>query len=199
MHDMTEGQIFWNWLVANIQRLETIEELPQEMAEPLLSAIQAQLDLVAEGLYFEFSVAERPYEFVITADGDTALFPAVRSLVRVAPEVPGWTITAFKQAQEDLEVCEWDDTTIELSGLRFQPLFSKNDPDRIALRFLIDGETSARQDETIAALDMIVGTLLGEETAATVIAHIEIREAVDDPENYAPVHALPGFIRQYRS
>jgi hypothetical protein len=48
------------------------------------------------GISFEVGTNVRRIEFVISAGGIKRAFPAVMSLVRSAPSLDGWTITAFR-------------------------------------------------------------------------------------------------------
>ena len=90
---MSPEERFWQWFRQNSDRLFRFENDQERVFDELESAL-AQ---VKEGLMFEFGPIEGGKRvFVVSADGVRDRFEAVRSLVAVAPAMPGWEIVPFR-------------------------------------------------------------------------------------------------------
>ena len=62
-----------------------------------MGELSAQLHQIDDNLVYEISSANSgTRELVISADGIQESFPSVVALTKAAPEVKGWTITAFR-------------------------------------------------------------------------------------------------------
>ena len=46
-------ELFWNWFVANSERLTMLNDLDEDVRQQLLDEMQHQLDAYCEGLTFE--------------------------------------------------------------------------------------------------------------------------------------------------
>ena len=85
--------IFWQWFQDNIDRFNYFEDDQQH----LMDELSAQLHQIDDNLVYEISSANSgTRELVISADGIKESFPSVVTLTKAAPEVKGWTITAFR-------------------------------------------------------------------------------------------------------
>ena len=84
---------FWLWFHNNIDRFNRFED----DQERLMDELSDQLHQIDENLVYEISSAKSgSRELVISADGIKESFPSVVELTKAAPEIPGWTITAFR-------------------------------------------------------------------------------------------------------
>lgn len=86
-------QRFWRWFQANSARLFAFES-DQEVT---FHDLTVELHRVNSNLTFEFGPVENGRrEFIVSAGGIQAAFPAVRSLVASAPALPAWTVIPFR-------------------------------------------------------------------------------------------------------
>src|SRR5215203_1369275 len=84
---------FWKWFHDN-SRLLLAMKGPHE---PTMNAITARLHEIHPDLVYEIEVHGALRRFVVSADGNRALFPLVLDIVKQAPAIPGWSIAAFRQ------------------------------------------------------------------------------------------------------
>jgi hypothetical protein len=88
---------FWRWFSASEARFRAVSG-PD--SETLLDELHGHLQDFCSDLYFEIGGAPNgPVELVISAGGNRSVFPCVRELVALAPQLPGWHFIAFKQPQ----------------------------------------------------------------------------------------------------
>ena len=79
---------FWQWFIQNENRLHALEADQEVIFDEILAAMHK----VHEDLTFEFSPisSDGQREFVISADGIQAAFPAVEALYQTAPKLERW-------------------------------------------------------------------------------------------------------------
>jgi hypothetical protein len=71
--------------------------------EAIFDELNRQLNKVNSDLTFEFGpILNGKREFVVTADGIAAAFPAVEAHVQAAPTFDDWTIVAFRQPKDQI-------------------------------------------------------------------------------------------------
>ena len=89
----TQQQNFWTWFVDNREFLENYNSNTAAVTQ----AVGRRLQNVDRGLTYEMGqAADGVYEFIVSANGVRDVFPEVNKLVRVAPEIEGWRIIAFR-------------------------------------------------------------------------------------------------------
>jgi len=102
---------FWRWFLDNEDRL-FIYEVNQDA---LFDELAAQLREVDEDLTFEFGpVVDGRREFVVSAGGHKASFPAVERLCAAAPALPKWKIIPFRPRRSSI-------SQVELRGQTLNP------------------------------------------------------------------------------
>jgi len=90
------GNAFWAWLQTNGRRLRDAVVEPRD-DDPLFEEVLERLHREHSELFFLMGgEPEGEMEFIVTAEGDPAHFPAVEALVAAAPTIPGWSLIAFK-------------------------------------------------------------------------------------------------------
>lgn len=91
----SKQQQFWNWFQANEPALYQAHEEDTALFAQLMEALKE----VHPDLTFEFGASDQESTriFCISADGIKSAFPEVIELVKVAPELDGWKIKAFRQ------------------------------------------------------------------------------------------------------
>jgi hypothetical protein len=139
---------------------------------------------VDKGLRFEFGpVKDGQREFVISANGIGAVFPAVKQLVAAAPSLPKWTIIAFRQPKKDLKDC-----TLDFEGVKLgeQDIWFKDEPegDKIGLILYIRGFKSDEETQSIAGASFLfLDMTIGEYLVVTRIGSIDRRPLPSDPKS----------------
>ncbi len=190
MKDPTE---FWSWFRHSERRLRDIE-VPEK--EALLDDLLEHLHAFSERLWFEVGGPEHARELIISAEGRLEAFHEVRRLVGAAPEMPGWTIIAFKPAQGFAFVTEYAGLRFSPEATWFLPLASKSEPDAFGLRVAYAHYDKALDNEFVAGTFLMLDAGLGELAAAERIRHLEVGLLPSQPEQagYIVLTELPDYL-----
>jgi hypothetical protein len=98
-HDYSQEQRFWAWFQQREEKLFNFE-LDEDR---IFAELDSALAKVSPHLTFEFSpIKNGTREFVISADGIKADFPAIEALTAAAPALPRWKIIKFRQRQSPI-------------------------------------------------------------------------------------------------
>jgi hypothetical protein len=166
---------FWEWFQRNSDRLYHFET----DQESVFAELSGELARVHRGLAFEFGPEEGGRrEFVVSADGIRAVFPAVQELVRAAPPLPGWKITAFRPPRGlDMSI------TIGAYSLSADDVWFAPRPAgrRIGLRLHVRGLNKRNEGLLGQAAFILLDSAIGEYAAGTRVGPVELRPLPDDP------------------
>lgn len=202
-------ELFWNWFVANSERLTMLNDLDEAVRQQLLDEMQHQLDAYCEGLTFE--IGEQTAQgrtLTISADGDFDLFRYVVDLTDNAPDVDWWEVVPFHQPKgKNLKVL-FDRYTFETSKMAFMQLENEEEPEIIGLRIALPdlpGGISPRRDQ-LEDDDLLVGVyvtieaLIGEFDCTTIIGYLELCPMPKEPFKFGfrPLDDLPEFIEWFK-
>lgn len=202
-------EFFWNWFVANSERLTMLNDLDEAVRQQLLDEMQHQLDAYCEGLTFE--IGEQTAQgrtLTISADGDFDLFRYVVDLTDNAPDVDWWEVVPFHQPKgKNLKVL-FDRYTFETSKMAFMQLENEEEPEIIGLRIALPdlpGGVSPRRDQ-LEDDDLLVGVyvtieaLIGEFDCTTIIGYLELCPMPKEPfkSGFRPLDDLPEFIEWFK-
>jgi hypothetical protein len=136
MPSTTTIAAFWLWLHAHQAALREMSSPRDAFWDELLP----RLKTVHEDLWFEVSVPGKTVrEFVITAQGDTSLFPLVEELASQAPEIPGWTVVALKPPMGFGFSIKYEGVELKPDDIWFEPHTSKDTPNVLGLRIAAPG------------------------------------------------------------
>ncbi len=187
---------FWEWFQQNIDRLDRFEEDP----EALFHELSAELAKVHRGLTFELGPEgeDGRREFVVSADGIRAVFPAVQELVHAAPPLPDWRITAFRPPRGT-------DVSVTLGGhtLSAEDVWFAAYPagQRAGLRLHIRGLNKENERLLGQAAFILLDSALGEYAVETRIGPVELRPLPADPaaQGLQPLAAIGEALPQDRA
>lgn len=181
-----EGR-FWSWFSSNSQRVFSFER----DRDAVFDELSAQLERVAPGLTFEIGSVEagrRP--FIISADGDRALFPAVQRLAGIAPQLAQWEIIPFRPPRPEPSIVDFEGTR-----LRSQDVWFKAEPDgaKTGLTIYLPAVAPTEIDRMHAASFILLDVMLGEYVVETEVGFIEWAELPGEPtaEGLEPISSLP--------
>lgn len=161
---------------------------------PVYGELLRYLHKVDAGIYFEFCSAPGARDLIITADGNSALFPLVRNIVDAAPPIDGWTIFALKPKLGLPETTCWENCVVNLSDVVFDPL--ELDGSGLGLHFFVPGIEAKDFRNAHNAILRALDHGLGEEKFAAAVQYTEVRAmpAGEEVTNYIPIHDLEKFI-----
>jgi hypothetical protein len=183
---------FWEWFQANADRLAHFEADQEAIFEELSD----ELHKVHRKLTFEFGpeTGAGGREFIVSADGNRALFPFVQGLVAAAPELPGWKILAFRQRKET------DGLSLRMGDLELDPktvwFKAKREQGKVALTLYLDGLTPKNKDSLSRAALILLDTALGEYDVEMKVGPLEFKPLPADPaaRGLHPFKELPQQV-----
>ena len=185
---------FWDWVGHNEARFRNVEEPEKEhLLDELLDALHGY----CEHLWFETGKAEDGCnELIISAEGDSAHFSAVRTLVATAPSIVGWRFIAFKPANGFDFDTNYEGLTLSPKATWFLPLRSSSDPDGLGIRVGYAHFEKAREQAFLNGTYIMLECALGELALAERVQHIEVVALPSIPESsgYLPLTDLAGFV-----
>ena len=177
---------FWRWLASHRRDIHQEIKGPGAPTSHVWSILElgAKLQQVDPGLTHEIGMADsETIELIISAEGIKAVFPAVIELVKSAPRLDGFKITAFRPRCPDGLQLQIDDKLItdDLLTYRLVP-----EGDRLGLELFIDCALDERARTMIGFLSL--DQRLGEYDVATGLRWIEI--ACGKPPDALPIIGL---------
>jgi len=170
----TREQAFWSWFEKNQLRLFNFEQA----RECVFDELQNELEKVSTDLTFEFSpVIEGQREFVVSAEGHMAAFPAVEKLIDCAPKLPQWRFVKYRQRREEMHDLQIGETTIRASEVE---VCIAQDAGKVALILFIPHEQDAKSLARWGFL--FLDQTLGEYDVSTKVGAIEFHPATAHPD-----------------
>lgn len=202
-------EIFWNWFVANSERLTMLNDLDQPERQQLLDQMQQQLNAYCDGLSFEMGdQTAQGRTLTFSADGDFDLFRYVVELTDSAPDVDWWEFIPFRQPKGKGFKVIFEKHRFETAKMAFLQLENEEEPDIIGLRIALPDITSdidpdqatPDQEDLLIGVYTTVEALIGEFDCTTLIGYIELCPMPDEPfkAGFRPLDDLPEFVEWFK-
>ena len=142
---------------------------------------------------FEFGpVANGKRDFVISADGITAAFPAVLALARAAPSLSRWKVIAFRPPRPDV-------TQISVGGIDLDARkieFLARPGERTDLVIAVPGYQSRPEKKLEQAVYLLLDGMVGEYAVEMRIGGIEILAEEGRPKGeWRPLTRLSEVVK----
>jgi hypothetical protein len=133
---------FWNWFTEHESQLYNLEGDPEEMFDGLA----AELQRIHPDLTFELGPRAAPREFVISAGGLKAAFPAVIGVVDAAPRLDRWKVIAFRPRRRPPNIVAFRGKSIDPNDVQFSLLNSgKTVGLYLFIPEFVDGDATLKQ------------------------------------------------------
>ncbi len=179
---------FWQWFHDNIDRFNRFED----DQERLMDELSDQLHEIDENLVYEVYIAKSGIrELVISADGIKKSFPSVVELTKTAPEIPGWTITAFRPRVDVTQfTLLYDGRKLAAKDFYF---WLQSEDQYIDLILFVPGLTDDNRKEFVNACYILLDMAIGEYDVSTRIRYIDHQQLPSNPdtEGLKPLTELP--------
>lgn len=179
---------FWQWFESNIERFNRFEDEQNR----LMDELSARLHQIDENLVYEISSARSgTRELVLSADGIKQSFPSVVALIKTAPEIKGWTITAFRPRIDIAQfTLEFDGRSLAAEDYYF---WLQTDGEHIDLILFVPGLSEDNRNEFVNASYVLLDMAIGEYDVSTKIRYIdhEPLTPTTDMEGLLPLTELP--------
>lgn len=188
----TPEERFWNWFTLNSRRLFRFETNQEQIFDEL----SEQLAKLSETLCFELGpVQNGRREFIISADGDKAAFPAVRALVAAAPSYSEWVIIPFRPPKnlDDYPGVVFGDVTLSVDDVWFS---YQTEEAVIHLDLYIRGYRAENERELGGAAYLLLDSALGEYAVETYVGGIARHALPADPADHGlrPLREITDIV-----
>jgi len=165
---------FWHWFATNTSGLANMYS--NRAFDDLSKAVSRELDKVEEQLAWEIGPGKsKQYLFTISSEGNPRLRQIAETMIRFAPELPGWEFYSSKPPRQPAGKVYLPERNIEFdtSGWKFIPL---EHPEIGRLNLLVLDERLALSDREAAlkAVSIYLDELLGEDTVENWIGEFEV-------------------------
>jgi len=120
--NMDTQQEFWTWFIEHEAHLFALDPCGAGNSEVIFEQVTSALQKVHPDLTFELGPKEATREFVISAGGIKAAFPAVVSLIGKAPNLERWRFVAFRPRRHSLDIVEFRGRRVDPAKVQFSLL-----------------------------------------------------------------------------
>ena len=161
----------------------------------------SQLKTIDARFWFELSRPDgTSREFILTVEGAKDAFPVVETTIAEAPAYPDWRFIALKPAMGFDFVTRYEEVRLEPQKMWFLPLQSDARPNDLALRVGVPNLAPEVQRQVGNGVLVILDTALGERSAASDIAHVEVCALPENPEaeGFLELPELPSYISRHK-
>lgn len=183
-------QAFWEWFVDHSAELRQVKTGGEQICDDLMGRLQR----LHKSLCFAFGPeVDGRREFVISADGIRAGFPAVQGLADSAPEMPGWRVTAFRPATGFRAQLVIGNGTYSVDDIWFSARPSGRTLDLVLfMKFPVEVDEKGMHQIAFLLLDHG----LGEYAVAMALGRIDVRRISSAPTSggLRPLRELPNVV-----
>jgi hypothetical protein len=177
---------FWAWFRTHQDEVATI----RTAREPIADMLHAELHKVDPQLTFELGNDMRPREFIISADGIKASFPAVQALAAAAPQIADWKVIAFRQRHPGHDRVQLDGFLLKADDIAY--LAAPTDGHKLDLDIYVKAATGITRQVRHAAY-LLLDSVLGEFDVEMRLAGIRMT-AGPFPPDAQPLRELPKRV-----
>ncbi len=186
-------QAFWLWFDKNKSHFE---ELTHHNKNAKLTALVEQLRQIDGGLSAEVSTDLK--QLIISAGGDTSKFNLVQEIVRTAPSLEDWDVTAFRQPAIEDFTLQFEDITLTPSELYFLPV-----EDNDKLDIIVYGIGLGKYDYkklTHYGL-LMLDKVMGEYNSAKLVRYYDFKDIADvkKSEDLIPLNEINDYVEAFHA
>jgi hypothetical protein len=180
---------FWRWFVTHQPELMAI----RTGHEPICDSLAHFLAQVDSNLTWEIGPPGSGHrEFIISANGLRAGFPAVLSLARAAPPLPEWRVVRFRPPQPDFRQLTFKDVSLDARLVEFlaRPAVGKLD-----LVISVPGMRDTPDHRFEEATYILLDGMVGEYAVETRLGAIDIIPPNERPQgHWRPLTELANVV-----
>ncbi|GAB3638687.1 hypothetical protein GCM10027422_42770 [Hymenobacter arcticus] len=190
-YDAIQIKNFWSWFGRERVLFETMTDSTHD---EILNIMLEHLSPVSENLAVEVSKEFHGVrDIVISADGDKNKFPIVEAIVRGAPKISGWTVTALRQRASE-------DFTLKYGSLQFSSAemgfrtFIENDS--LDLVIYADSIKNKNREDVIKYGLITMDNIIGEYDATMKVRSFDFKDSreIDRKKQVYKLKKLPAFV-----
>lgn len=199
---------FWKYFEENKFVFRILNEVEKTVQLEKIAQLHRLINVFHPHLGFLIKLDKVIPELIITAYGNPYMFKSVELLVKFAPKIECWKITAFLQptnAHSQIragtdQYFYYYDIKLKISQMRFIAFPTENNPCLISIDLYIPIKATLENQNIIrGAVYIILEHLLGEKAFANEINYIHIHELKKLEESRTfPLWLLPEHINNFK-
>jgi hypothetical protein len=187
---------FWNWFQQNEHDLYKVLSRGGDVGRDFFDRVASQVEQLYSGFLLLAGMShEQTAELVFTVDGDVKRIAFVEDLVKAAPQIPGWRITALK-APVDLENMQ-----INMNGFMFDDQrlsFYANEqegyPDEVDITVVHQDLNDGNREQVTHGIFIFLDNYLGELNFVEDIDRLATVGVAEAVKPLIPISKLRGFL-----
>jgi len=190
-YDAIQIKDFWGWFEREKPLFETMTDSTRDER---LNILLEHLSLVSNDLAVEVSKEFHGVrDIIISADGDKNKFAIVEAIVKGAPRMPGWTVTAFRQKAAEDFVLRYEKLRFSPDEMFFRP-FIENDS--LDLTIYADSINSRSREDVIKYGLITMDNVMGERDATLKVRSFYFKDTreIDKKKRVYKLGTLPKFV-----
>jgi len=193
---ITSQADFWNWFVKNQKRFFKVIKEGQRVESLFFNELSDKLSVLNKGCYFLVGMYDADTaELILTADGDLRNIAFIEDLVKEAPELNGWRITALKPESG------FENQTVEIGVYKFNKetlRFYSNDlsdyPDEIDITITHPDLNKDNVADVTNGVYLFLDNALGELNAVSIIDNLNVINSAQAQAELVPIEKLKDFL-----
>lgn len=186
----------WQWFEKHQQTVTNWQLLPEYMQVEWLKALDLHIKHYCTQLGYLIQLDNKTQnaELIITAEGNPEYFDHAKALVKAAPSLPGWTITALRKKQSLIAFIPPGFIDVHIPSIQFSIL--KVDNNYFGVRFFIPGYNHRRSGDYYDFMVDVLINMFGEEEYGYLIPCIDLVQLpyTTTPKGLHPFFQLPRII-----
>ena len=190
---------FWTWFAANEEVYRGLHRQPPSEVEHSMKVLLDHLAKVDEALvpYVGPTTNGEGFTFIVSAGGRRELFDTARQLVAAAPELPDWTVSAFKPARRELADVHLGERRLVLDDVRVAQVKLPKEPDALALHVFVPEYVPEDEAVRHGLVALAIEAVIGEEAAGRIdYVNVAGKGEVAPPGVLRPLRGLGRLIEK---
>lgn len=187
---------FWDWFLKNEKEFFEIVKNRHNIHQGFFEKLAPKLDVIHDGIYFLTGMFDdSTAELILTPDGAIRNIYAIEELVKNAPQIDGWKITALKPSSDIQSIgIDYEGFKFDKDNLKFYPNIHEEYPDEIDLTVIYDGFVEEKRQAITNGIYIFLDNYLGELHSVTLIDNMRIDGPQNVSEELIPIEKLKDYL-----
>jgi Family of unknown function (DUF695) len=187
---------FWDWFLLQEKTFYKVVKENNNIPKNFFEKIGPKLDELNDGyFYLTGMIEDNIAELIITAEGRIKNIVLVEELVKAAPKIDGWLITALKPAieKEDAGISIYD-YEFDVNNIHFYSTENANTPDEIEITVVHPSCNKENEEDITHGVNIFLDNFLGELNFATKIDSLNVVGVKDAEAELIPMKKLKDYL-----
>ncbi|WP_147676671.1 DUF695 domain-containing protein [Algibacter pacificus] len=187
---------FWNWFVKNEKLFFKVIKEGGDVSALFFSELSKKLDALKTEYWFLAGMYdEATAELILTADGDLKNIVFIEDLVKAAPQIKGWRITALKpESGFENKGIEIADYKFSKDTLRFYSNNLVDFPDEIDITITHPDLNKDNVVDITNGVYLFLDNALGELNSVSIIDSLNVINTNQAKKPLVPIEKLKDFL-----